>query len=309
MTTGVRLPRCLVLLASYNGAQYIGEQLDSILAQRGTDVSVLIGDDASTDATLHIVEQMQAADRIRVLRRNVGSGSAAQNFSQLLRDADFSGYDYVALSDQDDIWLPDKLRRAIDSLAASSAGGYSCSVLARWEDGTESVFSQSPCLREADFLFEGAGQGCTFVMTASLFETVQAVFRQRPDLTSLLIYHDWAIYALARVQHIAWVFDAEPLMVYRQHAENDTGARHSIDGVRRRLRLLANGRYARQVAAVCELCLHLVPDERRSSEWKRLQTSTAILQRIGKALFCLRYGRRRSADRLLTSIAAIVGWL
>jgi rhamnosyltransferase len=218
--------------------------------------------------------------------------------------------DYVALSDQDDIWLPDKLHHAVKMLSGSGAGGYSCSVIARWPDGREVVFRQSEHLRDADHLFEGAGQGCTFVLTRALFENVQSVFRTCPDLTARLIYHDWAIYALARVRGIAWAFDSEPFIVYRQHADNDTGARHSLDGIQRRMRLLTNGRYARQVLTICQMCFKVAPEDRLVRRWLELDSfASPVKQRVGKALFCARYGRRRFGDRMITSAAALAGWL
>lgn len=308
--TGTRKPRCLVLLASHNGAPFIREQLESILGQHGVEAEVLVSDDASTDATLEIVREFAATHRVSVQRNEVGSGSPAQNFSRLFREADSAGFDCIALSDQDDIWLPDKLLRATGMLAQRGAGGYSCSALARWPDGREAVFSQSARLRDADFLFEGAGQGCTFVVTAALFRMVQQLFRKRPDLTARLIYHDWALYALARVQGTPWVFDAEPFIIYRQHGGNDTGARGSVAGIRRRLRMFRDGRYAGQVRAVLLLCLEIAPRNELLRRWQRLDShAPRLVRRAGKAVFCIRHGRRRQLDRLLTAIAALAGWL
>ncbi len=303
-------PRCLVLLASHNGAAYIRQQLDSILAQRGVAVDVLIGDDASTDATLEIIESLNVAGNIRLLRHATGSGSAAQNFARLIRAAETAGYGYIALSDQDDLWLPDKLECAISILAATHSGGYSCSVIARWPGGRESVFRQSSRLRAADFLFEGAGQGCSFVITASLFESIQRVFRAHPDVTAEFVYHDWAIYALARAQDIPWRFDGQPFLIYRQHDANDTGARGSLAGIRRRLRMFRDGRYAAQVSAICRLCLEVAPANILLRRWQRLDRSSASAAlRLRKAVFCIFYGRRRQTDRFLTAAAALMGWL
>jgi rhamnosyltransferase len=298
------------LLASRNGAEYIRAQLDSILAQRGVSVEVLIGDDASSDATLDVIRSLNAAGTIRVVRRATGSGSAAQNFARLFREANLSNFDYVALSDQDDIWLPGKLRRAVDMLTTRHYGGYSCSVIARWPNGRESVVRQCPKLRDADFLFEGGGQGCSFVTTSTLFSIVQQIFQARQDLTAQLIYHDWAVYALARTLGVPWVFDTEPFIVYRQHGANDTGTRGSVAGLRRRLRLFLDRRYQAQVSAIAHLCLEASPENRILHRWVQLESRTnSLSRRLGKAAFCFRHGRRRRMDRLLTAIAALAGWL
>ena len=308
--SGRRAPRCLVLLASHNGAAYIQEQIESILSQREVAVEILVGDDASTDDTVAIIQKLNGNGKILALRRDVGSGSAAQNFARLFRETDVAGFDYVALSDQDDIWLPDKLARAIWEIARSGAGGYSCSVVARWPDGRESVLRQCARLRDADFLFEGAGQGCSFVITAQLFDSVQRIFRQRQDLAKHLIYHDWAVYAIARAQGAVWIFDAEPFVIYRQHGGNDTGTRYSLEGIRRRLRMFLDGRYAGQVFAISRICSEIAPQDALLRRWMILSSMAPSLSgRMGKIVYCARHGRRRSGDRIVTAVAAAVGWL
>src|ERR1700733_13868175 len=74
------LPRVLVLLAAFNGAQWIREQLNSILRQTGVDVRVVVGDDGSSDSTLQVVGQLVASDS-RIVKADgaVPSGSAGQN--------------------------------------------------------------------------------------------------------------------------------------------------------------------------------------------------------------------------------------
>lgn len=302
--------RCLVLMAAYNGAPHIREQLDSILAQESVDVSILVSDDNSTDGTVHIVSTADLNGRIRTLRRSPGTGSAAQNFVQTICEADGTGYDFVALSDHDDVWMPGKLRRATFLLQASGAGGYSSSVIAKWPDGKQSVFRQSPDMREADFLFEGGGQGCTFVLTISLFERVRRVLLANRNLTAALVYHDWAIYALARAFGTKWEFDAAPTMWYRQHGGNDTGARGDLAGLRRRLTLLSDGRYGKQISTIATLCSRVAPNNPILEKWSRIQAGgNGVNTRIKKANFSWRYGRRRHLDRIATSFFALAGWI
>jgi rhamnosyltransferase len=304
-----RPPKCLVLLASYNGAAYIQDQLTSILAQRNVDVTLLIGDDGSSDETLQIAKKCASAENVHLKRREVGSGSAAQNFVRLIRETDIGDHQYIALSDQDDIWLPDKLQTAVTSLAEAGASGYSCSVIAYWPDGRKRPLCQSPNLRAADFLFEGAGQGCTFVITAELFKLVQHTFSECDKLTAQLIYHDWAIYAIARAAGANWVFDPRPFVMYRQHSANDTGARYSASGIRKRLKTFQNHGYARQVNAVAQLCMKVSPTSPRLCEWLELTSGRPSLQtRLRKASYCLKHGRRRTTDRVITAIATAMGW-
>ena len=82
---------------------------------------------------------------------------------RLFRVVDFSGYDYISLADQDDVWLDCKLARACKLLREDEAEGYSSNVLAFWPDGRERLIEKAFPQRRWDFLFEGPGPGCTFV--------------------------------------------------------------------------------------------------------------------------------------------------
>ena len=100
-----------VCIATYNGARYIGEQLASILKQLSAEDEVVVSDDGSTDGTLDIVRSFNDR-RIRIVdgpRRH----SPTLNFEWALRNA--KG-EYIFLADQDDVWLPDKLKAATDML-------------------------------------------------------------------------------------------------------------------------------------------------------------------------------------------------
>ena len=93
-----------VVLASFQGERFIGEQLDSIIPQLSSDDEIIISDDASTDGTLAVVARHNDK-RIRVLRNNVRIGYIG-NFQRAISQ---SRGDSIYFSDQDDIWLPNKV--------------------------------------------------------------------------------------------------------------------------------------------------------------------------------------------------------
>ena len=104
----------LVMLSSYNGEKYIEQQIRSILAQRDVDVYLRIRDDGSVDDTKSIIKQLFAEfpGRIELIEgENIGLNAS---FFALIGTAE--GFDYYAISDQDDYWLPEKLSVAIRSL-------------------------------------------------------------------------------------------------------------------------------------------------------------------------------------------------
>ena len=103
-----------VCLASYNGATHIAEQLRSILAQLGADDEVIVSDDGSTDQTAHIVTTLAQTSTVPIrFTRNPGQRGYAANFEHALRQAQG---DYIFLSDQDDVWLPHKVRVMLQAL-------------------------------------------------------------------------------------------------------------------------------------------------------------------------------------------------
>ena len=92
-----------VCLAAFNGVRWLAEQLDSILAQEGVAVTVFVSVDQSSDGTEQWIDaRAQVDSRIVVLPHGERFGGAARNFFRLLRDVDFSGFDYVSFADQDD---------------------------------------------------------------------------------------------------------------------------------------------------------------------------------------------------------------
>jgi rhamnosyltransferase len=305
--------RILVLLAARNGSAWIKRQLASVLGQQGVNVEVEVRDDDSTDETRSLIERVAIGDaRVRLRADHHGTGSAAANFFELVLAAELRGFDFVAFCDQDDEWHLDKLARAATRLRDEAADGYSSGVEALWPDGRRKHLSQQAALRGADYLFEGAGQGCTFMMTAAFFTTVQATLRLHRSSLAKIHYHDWTIYALARTLGCRWVIDQNATMTYHQHGGNDTGARGSTDGILWRLSRIADGWYARQVDAIAGLMHAVSPTDPMASKWLQL---VAVRDQAGwrgrwqRLQFVAIHGRRRRVDRTVLLGAVVLGYL
>jgi rhamnosyltransferase len=300
--------RILVLLAARNGTRWLAEQLESILNQSSVDVHIVVSDDCSTDGTPSLIERFFATGRVNLLSASAPSGSAAQNFFQLIIQCDAPDYDYVAFSDQDDIWYAHKLERACAALGEGGSVGYSSAVEAVWDDGRTRILSQKATPTASDFLFEGAGQGCTFVLTAKFYARVREFLIRHRELTRALHYHDWTTYALARSWELGWIFDPEPSMQYRQHSGNDTGARFSFGGVGKRLSLIASGWYGRHVCAIARICMEASPTMPVVNAWCAIaRAPTSVIRSCRMAWFCVRGGRRRVLDRAIVVAAALAG--
>ena len=303
-------PRVLVLLASYNGEAWIGSQLESILAQDGVDAHICIRDDGSSDGTVREIARFSADRRITLSDDCLATGSAAQNFLALIRENAADAFDFVAFADQDDIWHGGKLQRACQRLRAAAAAGYSGPTIATWPDGTTAVLRQAAVSTAADFLFEGAGQGCTFVLRADFYQRVRQFALAHQSLTRELHYHDWMIYALARVWGYRWSFDSHPLTSYRQHDGNDTGARIAFTGVRKRFILIRQRWYRSQIAAITAVCAAAAPTNSIVTRWSSLFHAAEGWERRRRvAAFCLRNGRRKRRDNMMVVFAALAGWI
>ena len=114
--------KIVVLLSTYNGENYLKEQIDSILNQKSSHhIDLMVRDDGSSDGTIEILKSYEEEypGRIKVhFKENVGY---IKSYFELIREAE--GYDYYALSDQDDIWLEDKMETAIEACEACAYNG------------------------------------------------------------------------------------------------------------------------------------------------------------------------------------------
>jgi rhamnosyltransferase len=303
------VPRILVLMATYEGAKWIGEQIDSILNQRLVNVQIVIRDDGSSDATTVDVARLAANDRrITLSVAEAPSGSAAQNFFALIRMNEAARFDYVALSDQDDIWAIDKLQRSAAALRQSGGCAASSSVIAVWPDGRLRLLTQKTVPTKSDFLFEGAGQGCTFLLAAPFYARLRSFLIEQMPLTHPIHYHDWSIYALARTWQLRWTFIPDATLKYRQHASNDTGARGGISGIALRIRRIRSGWYRAQLMAISQLCHAAAPSDPVISDWNQLlQDPPSWRRRFGIACTSLAGGRRRLSDNMVLIASALLG--
>jgi rhamnosyltransferase len=218
-----------VLLAACNGERWIEEQINTILNQKEVRLHIYVSVDLSTDNTLETVLNLaKFHSGITVLPYGEKFGSAAPNFYYLLLNVPVENYDYVALSDQDDIWYEDKLSRAICKLREQNAFGYSGNVIAFWKNGKKKVIEKSFKQTGYDYFFEVPGPGCTFVLEKELVCATKGCFLERKGLLREIRYHDWLIYAFARSRNFKWVTDGKYCMEYRQHSNNQLGVNNGI---------------------------------------------------------------------------------
>ena len=247
-------PRYLVLLAAYNGMEWISEQVKSILHQEGVSVTLLISVDKSSDGTEQWVSELSETDsRVKYLSHGSKFGGAARNFFRLINEAPVEGFEYFSFADQDDIWLPNKLIQAIDVMSEHCADGYSGNVTAFWPNGKERLIVKSQPQVQFDYLFEAAGPGCTYVFSRKLFVHLKQHISSKFGDVQNVTLHDWYCYAFSRAQGYKWLIDTNSYMRYRQHANNQVGVNSGIKAFRARLSKVFDGWWLSQAALISQL--------------------------------------------------------
>jgi rhamnosyltransferase len=292
-------PRVLILLAAFNGTPFLPSQMASILAQRAVSVKVVLSIDRSSDGTEAWAAQVAQQDaRVSVLPTGQVFGGAAPNFFRLLRDANLANCDFVALADQDDLWHPGKLARACQQLQQTGTAGYSGNVTAFWPGGQERLIDKAQPQQTWDFLFEGPGPGCTFVLAQPLALALQAWVRQQAQRLEPVDFHDWLIYAWARARGYEWLIDAQPHLHYRQHAHNQLGANAGLRPLLHRARQMGNGWWLGQAILFARLLQ--LQEHPFVAPWLQGQRS-GLLQLALRAGQC----RRRPRDQLLFFLSCL----
>lgn len=233
--------RVCVLLAAYNGEKYIKEQLDSILSQQGVELDIYISLDVSTDSTYELISSYFKEKNVHVLEYGEQFGSAGRNFFHLLCEVDFSAYDYISFSDQDDIWLPNKLEVSISCIHAQKSDAYSGNVTAFWFDGRKALVKKDYKQVEFDYLFEAPGPGCSFVLSNKLAMDIKCCLLSKKEQIDKLWLHDWFCYSFARSNDYKWYIDSEPLMLYRQHGTNEVGVNTGLKAMIIRFKKVLSG--------------------------------------------------------------------
>jgi rhamnosyltransferase len=284
--------RVLVLIATYNAGPWLDAQVDSVLAQQGVEVHIVVSDHGSTDDTVASLAARSAAGQpIEILPGLAPGRGSAANFFRLLRDCSLDGFEYVALCDQDDVWRPERLRRAVEQMAARGAVGYSSDVLAVWPDGRRVPVRKSQPQRAMDYLLEPAGPGCTYVLHRSFAATLRAELQTKPERFDAIRQHDWVIYAYARTHGLPWLIDPYEGLEYRQHAANEVGANVGMGGIWRRWERATSGLFRLEVARVGRLWPGV--HERMVARFERF----SLYDQLVIALSALKL-RRRPKDQL-----------
>lgn len=216
-----RRPGISVCMAAYNGENYIAAQLRSILSQLRDDDEVVVVDDASTDSTCSCVRAL-GDSRIRLIEHAHNQG-IARTFEHALRSA---AHGVIFLSDQDDLWVPDKVETIMREFAANPDVTLITS---------DAELIDANGVRIADSWFRGWGKfrpdlwtnlkrnrfiGCAMAFRASILPEIL------PLPHRFRVLHDVWIGARNTLSNGKAIYIDRPLVLYRRHDRTVTGRKH-----------------------------------------------------------------------------------
>lgn len=255
------MPEVAILLATKNGERFLEEQLESYLWQSLRPAMLFVGDDGSQDHTIEIVSDYAKHAPFPVTLTTGPMRGPAQNFLRLICNLP-AQTDYAALSDQDDVWLPDKLNRGIDALRHTRGPALYCgrSVIADTDLKPLRLFPKRGPVGFAHALRQGLAGGNTMILNRWAIDLVRLTFRET------LTTHDWWLYQLITGVGGTVIYDQRPTVLYRQHRHNLVGAPVWINPAFRRLRQIRRGGFARWNAPqirVLQQNRHLLTTENR----------------------------------------------
>ncbi|MWV29460.1 glycosyltransferase family 2 protein [Aurantiacibacter rhizosphaerae] len=220
-----------ILMATYNGARFLPEQLASLENQTHKDWHLLIRDDGSSDATLQIVREWagRVEQRVTILEDGRSGLGASLNFAALLEGSDAP---YFAFCDQDDVWLPEKLEVMLATLLSAEAPSSQPVPALVYSDlrvvdqqldmisDSYHDFSRRPKLREGrelrQVMLHNVVTGCASLGNAAL--RAQAL-----PIPAAAVMHDWWL-ALVAAGTGRLIQMPQPTILYRQHGGNTLGA-------------------------------------------------------------------------------------
>jgi glycosyltransferase involved in cell wall biosynthesis len=257
-----------IILSTFNGGRFLPEQLESFRRQDGVNWRLIWRDDGSTDATNTIMDdfclQLPPAQVVRATGSGVNLG-VFNSFMTLLGDA--LNAPAVAFADQDDVWLPEKLQRALVRLRTVDPGrpAVYCGRQTLVDQALRPI-GLSPLPRHAPgfpgLLLQNIGTGCTIVMNKAAAQAIHA--SQKPHRS----VHDWwsCLYVAAIGGTI--LFDDTPTILYRQHGGNLVGA--SKSRLRRLVGALSRGAGAHNAQLTWHLDALMRNKERLTPEAARI---------------------------------------
>lgn len=298
--------RVTILMGVHNGAAHLAAQLDSFARQSHADWRLVASDDGSADGSREIVEAFargQPPGRVELIA-GPGRGHAA-NYLQMLRRLPAGGSDWLAFSDQDDVWLPERLAMGIAALRDIAGPALYCSrtlICSQTLEGQRLSphRPRPPGFRNA--LVQNIASGNTTLLNPAGARLLADAARR----IGTTVVHDWLAYQVISGAGGRVVHDDRPSLLYRQHGGNAIGANDGLRAKLRRMRMLMDGTM-RDWNTVNLAALHAIRDLLGEEE-RAVAEAFAALRREPGMVRRLRLFRRLGLYRQTRSSTLALWW-
>jgi glycosyltransferase involved in cell wall biosynthesis len=222
-------------MATFNGAEFIDEQIKSLVCQTYTNWHLYIGDDGSTDDTKIKIRQWSKIDsRIVICEQHLKHGSALGNFSELCKHITEMDYDIIFFCDQDDVWLKTKIETVVLNMRQTmNEFGENVPVMAH--NDLKVINSKLQEISPSFIKFKNLNPQINGDTTRLVFRNVitgcasainRSLLNMGNPISNKAIMHDWW-FALIAASCGKVIFVEEQLNLYRQHNDNVIGATRS----------------------------------------------------------------------------------
>ena len=297
----------LVLMSTYNGEQYIDEQLESIENQEvDIPLNILIRDDGSTDNTVNIIRKYQ--DKYHnielITGKNIGCNAS---FFELINYA--KDFDFYAISDQDDVWIKDKLKNGINEIKKNDSNipilYGSCSYLVR-DDLIP--YGKTQCQKRKILLTNSIIQnfipGHSQIMNAKMLELLKG----KIDSSRIYVYDFWITNVAVLFGKV--IFSNQPYTYYRMHTNNVIGyGKSKIAWIKERIRRFKKGdgnAIYRQVEYFYEMYSKDMSKKDSNEIKKFLKLNKDVIKRIKFILFTKLY-RQKKSETIMFKLIYLLG--
>ncbi len=238
-----KYPHVAVLMCTFNGEQFLEEQLDSIYKQDYKNWILYVSDDGSKDSTLNILKSYQkkwGAKKL-IIRRGPQKGFC-QNFLQIIIDPKIQA-DLYFLSDQDDVWMPHKLSHTIKKIAKLDLlkPALYCARTTYVSSDAKKIIGESDLFLKPPSFKNAIVQSIAGGNTMGFNNPLKNVIQKYPKID--VVSHDWWLYIMNELVGGRTLYDVQSTISYRQHNRSLIGANTGFLAKLKRLRMLINGTY------------------------------------------------------------------
>ncbi len=296
-----------ILMSTYNGEKYLKEQIESLLAQTYGNIEIYIRDDGSKDNTIKIIKNYKEKYNNIVLKegKNIGFINSFFELLNLCNDAD-----YYAYCDQDDVWMNDKIERAVKFLGKTDENKpalyFSNSDYYDSDMNFLATAEKNKIYNFRNSLVECVTQGMTMVINN---KTRQTIIENRPETC---LFHDWWTYMICS-GFGQIVYDDKSLVKYRRHNKSVTvEGKSKIELFIWRIKKFLIGDSLKDIKKQLQEYKNFFAKELKEDDRKLLELFTkekySFIVALKKFLYPKRF-RRKFIDELSVRILFLIGKL